>query len=151
MTHNHQRINAIYTSVRRIISQQQSTNSTNANPSTCSAELDSHADTCGVGNTTYVLEYSNRTVDVGAFSQHFQALEDIPIVKAAVAYDDPLTGETFILIIGQALYFGDKVQDIHLNSNQLCANGMIVDDIHLQVILFIFPKRRSAFPYHLMG
>jgi hypothetical protein len=97
-------------------------------------------------------------VDVGAFSQHFQALEDIPIVKAAVAYDDPLTGETLILIIGQALYFGDKVQDILLNPNQLRANGAIVDDIprHLSLNLcsshsIYFPKGKIRIPLSLNG
>ncbi len=35
-------------------------------------------------------------------------MEEIPIVKAALAYDGPLSGETFILIFGQALYFGSK-------------------------------------------
>ena len=64
-------INAIYTSVQRIISQQRSINIVNSDPSSCWAEFDSHADTCGVGKTAYIVEYTNRTVDVGAFSQHF--------------------------------------------------------------------------------
>ena len=130
------RINAIYSYPRRIqsqqrtASQQRSISATNqAASEQCRAELDSHADTCGVGETAYILEYTNRTMDVGAFSQHYQTMEDIPIVKAAVAYDDPITGEIFILVIGQAFYFGDKIQDILLKPNQLRANGVIVEDI----------------------
>ncbi len=72
---------------------------------TCRVELDSHADTCGVNNIARILEYTGQVAEVSGFSHALQTLEDIPIVKAAVAYDNPLTGETAVLIINQALYF----------------------------------------------
>ena len=76
------RLNAIYTTVRRItqqrmISEQRSISSIGTSAMECRAEFDSHADTCGVGDTANILEYTNRSVDVGAFSQHFQAMEDL--------------------------------------------------------------------------
>jgi hypothetical protein len=46
-----------------------------------------------------------------------EVLQDIPIVKAAVAYDDPNTGETYVIIINQALYFGEQLTHILLNPN----------------------------------
>ena len=79
-------------------------------------------------------------------------MEDIPIVKAAVAYDDPVTDETFVLIIGQALYFGDKIQDL------LRANGVVVDDIprHLSPNFssshsIYFPEEKIRIPLSLNG
>lgn len=93
------------------------------------AEIDSHADNCGVNDTAYIIEYTNRVVEVAPFSDSWQAMEEIPIVRATLAYDDPATSETFILMIGQALYFGDKSKQTLLNPNQMRANGVIVDDV----------------------
>lgn len=58
-----------------------------------------------------------------------EALQDILIVKAALAYDDPNTGETFVFIINQALYFGDHFNHILLNHNQIRSYGVTVDAI----------------------
>ena len=60
------------------------------------AELDSHADTCAVNDTAYVLEYSGVTAEVAPFSQAYDKMQNIPIVKAALAYDDTETGQTYI-------------------------------------------------------
>jgi hypothetical protein len=125
-----QRIGAIYSSVRRIMqSRQRVTVPEIHTPSMCRAELDSHADTCGVNDTAYILEYTDRVVDVGPFSDEYSPMPEVPIVKAALAYDHPDTGETFILILGQALYFGQKLSNCLINPNQLRANGIIVNDI----------------------
>jgi hypothetical protein len=56
-------------------------------------------------------------------------MTDIPIVKAALAYDIPDTGEVIILIINQALYFGDSLSHVLLNPNQMRSYNIKVDDI----------------------
>jgi hypothetical protein len=56
------------------------------------------------------------------------AMQDVPIVKAAVAYDDHITGEMLILVINQALYFGSQLLHILLNQNQMRAHGLTVED-----------------------
>jgi hypothetical protein len=68
-------------------------------------------------------------VSVTGFSNEYEAIHDVPIVTAATAYDDPSTGTTVILIIGQALYLNDKVSCTLLCPNQLHSNGISVDDI----------------------
>jgi len=95
---------------------------------TCRAELDSHADTCGVNNVALIVEHLGKVAEVHGFSKSMQAMQNIPIVKAALAYDDCITGETVILKINQALYFGDQLTHILLNQNQMRSNGLIVDD-----------------------
>lgn len=55
-------------------------------------------------------------------------MQGIPIVTAATAIDDPDTGITTTLIIGQALYLGDKINNTLLCPNQLRAYGVNVDD-----------------------
>jgi hypothetical protein len=93
------------------------------------AELDSHADTCCAGATAAVIEYTGKTCDVSPFSKEYSAMQNIPIVKAATAYDDAETGETFILVLGQALYFGDQMDHSLLCPNQMRANGIVVDNV----------------------
>ena len=56
-------------------------------------------------------------------------MQDIPIVQAGTAYDDPNTRETIILIINQGLYFGDSLPVTLLNPNQMRMNGLEVDDV----------------------
>jgi hypothetical protein len=95
----------------------------------CHAKLDSHADTCGVNHIARVLEISGQVAEVSGFSNEMDSLQDIPIVKAAVAYDHPDTGEVIILVINQALYFGDKFTHILLNPNQMRSHNIHVDDV----------------------
>jgi hypothetical protein len=95
-------------------------------------ELDSHADTCGVNNVTRILEYTNQVAEVTCFANSLSPLQDILIVKTALAYDHPDTGEVIVLIINQALYFGDQLDKILLNPNQLRAHGIQVDDVPRQ-------------------
>jgi len=47
-------------------------------------------------------------VNVSSFSSKLHGVvADVPIVKAATTYDDPLPGDTYILIIGQAIFLGE--------------------------------------------
>jgi hypothetical protein len=90
-------------------------------------ELDSHADTCGVNHVAKVLEIYGQVAQVSGFAESMTPLQDIPIVKAALAYDMPETGEVIVLIINQALYFGDALSNVLLNPNQLQLNNITVD------------------------
>ena len=72
-------------------------------------ELDSDANTCVAGPNCTVLEYTNQSVNVSGFSHDYKSICNVPIVTAATAIDNPKTGVTSILIIGQALYLPDKV------------------------------------------
>ena len=72
-------------------------------------EMDSHADTCVLGKNFIVLNYTNRVTDVYGYSKELGAIRDIPIVTGATAIDDPNTGETIILIVNEALWYGDRL------------------------------------------
>ena len=67
-------------------------------------ELDSHADTCVAGANCVILEVTNHTVNVSAFTDEHDVMHDIPIVTAATAYDDETTGITYVLVLGQCIY-----------------------------------------------
>jgi hypothetical protein len=92
-------------------------------------ELDSHADTSVIGNNCRVISYTDKTCQVAPYHPHYDSMQDIPIVQAGTAYDDPNTGETMILIINQGLYFGDSLPVTLLNPNEMRMNGLEVDDV----------------------
>jgi hypothetical protein len=101
---------------------------TNDNVITGTTELDSHADTCVAGANCVVHEETHQMVDVSAYSEQLETLKSVPVVTAATAYDDPSDGTTYILILGQATYMGDKMQHTLICPNQLRSRGLIVDD-----------------------
>lgn len=92
-------------------------------------ELDSHGDTSVIGNNCRVISYTDKTCQVAPYHPTYDAMQDIPIVQAGTAYDDPNTGETIILIINQGFFFGDSLPVILLNPNHMRMNGLEVDDV----------------------
>ena len=95
----------------------------------CKAELDTHANTCGVNDVARILEYTGQVAKVSWFTNSLESIKDVPVVKAALAYDHPVTGEAILLVINQVLYFGNQLDHVLLNPNQLRAHGFIVEDI----------------------
>ena len=67
-------------------------------------ELDSHADSPVVGKHARILERTDKTVKVSGFTEDLGGSLSVPVVNAAVAYDCDTTGNTYILIIHNALY-----------------------------------------------
>ena len=91
-------------------------------------EMDSHADTCCAGSSARVIEYTGLTANVAPFSLEYSELPDVPIVKAATAYDHPITGKVYILVMAQALWFGDRLENTLICPNQCRDNGVDVDE-----------------------
>ena len=96
------------------------------------AELDSHADT-GVGGTnTLMIHDTGQRATVVGFSPSSESHEDIPIGTVVGAYDCPETGQTFILVWNQWLYFGERLPHSLINLNQLRYAGHKVFDTPTQ-------------------
>ena len=91
-------------------------------------ELDSHADTCCVGDYTVILSsFGNCTVEVTPILNALGTLPSICICSAAIAYDDPKTGTATLIIVHQAFHI------LGLDHNLLCPMqlrhaGIIVND-----------------------
>ena len=65
-------------------------------------EFVSHAETCAV-NSVAKISYTGKAVQVLAYSPNsIEKLESIPIVSAAVVYDEAVTDEAYVIIINQA-------------------------------------------------
>lgn len=67
----------------------------------------------------WIIELTKQVVEVSAFSKEHTILQDVPMVIAVTAYEDPSNGTTYILILGQAIWLGDKTESTLLYPNQL--------------------------------
>jgi hypothetical protein len=67
-------------------------------------ELDSHANMIVAGRQAFVFNYTGEYADVNAFSEEAGGMSQVPIVDAVVAYDCPYTGETYLLVVRNALH-----------------------------------------------
>ena len=76
-------------------------------------ELDSHADTRGLGCDALVLLDYDRPVIVKGYDPSL-GTKTYATVSGALAYDDPLTGEVYHLVINQPIHIP------HLDHHLLC-------------------------------
>ena len=67
-------------------------------------ELDSHADSPVVGRHAHVIRYTGNEVNVSGFSDELGKPLTAEIVDAALCYDCEYTGETYLMIIRNAIY-----------------------------------------------
>jgi hypothetical protein len=65
---------------------------------------------------------------VQGFHASFEPIPEIPVATVATAWDDRNTGQTYILIIHQALYFGPQLDHSLINPNQIRVTGIPVCD-----------------------
>ena len=100
--------------------------------STARCELDSHADTCVAGANTLIVETTGQKVYVYGFHEALGPMANIDIGTAATIWDCPTTGISYMVIISEALCFGDEIADTLLTPNQVRANSVKVDDVPKQ-------------------
>ena len=94
-------------------------------------ELDSHADTCVAGANCVLESDSMQRVRVSGFSKELKPIDDVPIGTCLTAYDMP-GGETILLVIHEAIYFGSRMKHTLLCPNQMRDNGIQVEDTPCQ-------------------
>ncbi len=89
-------------------------------------ELDSHADMCVLGPHALIFLDFDRPVCVQGYDPAIDT-KTFATISGALAYDNPITVETFHLVVNQAIYIP------HLDHHLLCpmqcqVNDMTVDD-----------------------
>ena len=94
------------------------------------AEFDSHADTCVLGPNFIMLSDTGQTCTVNPYLSSYQAVNNIKIISGATAIQHHVTGEIYILVYNQSLWFGDNPNMTHslINQNQVRAHGHNVQD-----------------------
>ena len=91
-------------------------------------ELNSHADTCALGSKFVPLHYTGRVCDVSPYNASYGTERDVPIVTGATVSTDQATGQVYILVINEGIWFGKKLQNSLINPNQLRYAGVSVQD-----------------------
>ena len=95
--------------------------------STSIIELDSHASYPVVSKNAMILYKTEMTVNVTSFSEYFGMMPEVPVVRAAVLYDCPITGNSTILIINNVLYIRDVEHNL-LPPIIMRLNGLMMDE-----------------------
>ena len=111
----------------KVMSTRSTVSSRNVHTFGC-CELDSHADTNVAGSNCVILHYTGKECDVSPYRDDYESISNIPIVHAATAWQSPNTGQTYILVINESLWMGDKMQHLLFNPNQLRHFGTKVQD-----------------------
>lgn len=92
-------------------------------------ELDSHADTCAVASNLIPLSSTGRACNVKPYNaKTYKPDCDIPITSRATAWTCQETGQTYILVVNEGLWFGEKLQNTLLDPNQLRYSGLTEAD-----------------------
>ena len=95
----------------------------------CRLGLDTHADVSCIGRHGRVMEVlEGQHCTVYPFNDSYKPMQKVEVVNAAFAVDTEL-GPTYILKVNQALDFTGSMANSLLCTNQVRANGLIVDDI----------------------
>ncbi len=91
-------------------------------------ELDLHADTCVAGPNFLILDYTGKQCDVTHYTNGYQPIINVSVVKAATAFTDKSTGETIVLQYNQVLWYGNRMKMSLINPNQMRQYGVTVSD-----------------------
>jgi len=74
--------------------------------------LDSHANMCCLGRQALAFNSSDLTCDVTPYDPAIDSRPGIPLCDMALAYDDPNTGDTYILVFFNSLYIKDMEHNL---------------------------------------
>ena len=122
----HRRISVIASSPRRTIASSKAASPTTTHYGKC--ELDSHADSIVAGKNCIILNYTGKECDVSPYREDYKPIKNVPIVNAATAWQSPITGQVYILVLNEAIWMGDHMDDTLINPNQLRHHGVKVQD-----------------------
>ena len=119
----------IVSSTRRPRNTRQSNGRTNrALPTHGRIELDSHGDRVVLGSNAVVLHYTGNGCEVSPYSDEYEAISNVPVVRGATLWTDQNDNQGYILVFNEALWMGDTLPHSLINPNQLCAYGTLVQD-----------------------
>ena len=91
-------------------------------------ELDSHAETVVLGSNAVVLHYTGNECEVSPYSDEYEAISNVPVVRGATLWTDQNDNQGYILVFNEALWMGDTLPHSLINPNQLRAYGTLVQD-----------------------
>jgi hypothetical protein len=120
-------------------------------------ELDSHANMPVVGRHAYIISDTGRMADVSPFTPDYASMQ-LRIVDAAVQYDCPYNGMSYILVIRNTLYVPSMKNNLLppfiLRQAGIKVNDtpkIQVDDPTIEEHSLLFPETGFRIPLSLWG
>jgi hypothetical protein len=74
------------------------------------------------------MAYTGKVTNVRGFSDKLDTVNDVPIVTGGTVWLNPTTGQEFLLVVHQGLWFGEEMENSLINPNQLRSYGLDVCD-----------------------
>jgi len=110
-----------------------------------------------LGKYSYIVNYTGKTAQVLLFSPEFEALK-VPIVDAGIQYDDPYSGESYLLVCKEALFVAAMTHNL-IPTFLMREAGLVVDDVPkvqstnltMQHHSTYFPEENLRIPLGLHG
>ena len=93
----------------------------------CSAEIDNHAYTHFFGRNIQPLSFTSEACTVSPLLVEYYEQENTTICTGETSYTME-TGEVIILIFGQGLWFGNRIEKFLINPNQCQSFGILIYD-----------------------
>ena len=91
-------------------------------------DLDSHADQRAVGRNILQVHHDyDQPINVSGLHPSGPIINNLRQLSAALAYDDPFTGETTILLVHQAIYVPELENNL-LSAMQVCLNDETISE-----------------------
>ena len=90
-------------------------------------DLDSHDNVVILGKCSCVANYTGNTVQVHPVSLDHEAFK-VPIVDAVIHYDDPYSGESYLLVCKEALFVAAMTHNL-IPPFLMREAGLVVDDV----------------------
>jgi hypothetical protein len=123
-------------------------------PNESRSDLDSHADQCAVGNNCLAVHDYDRPINVSGYDPSGPIAKGLKTVSAALAYDDPPTWETVILLVHQIILIPDlphnlrptmqvRLDDVMIRETPRFLTENVTDFTHTIVI----PTEDADAPY----
>ena len=94
------------------------------------AEIDNHADTSAFGDGALMISMTNQRVTVHPYTSDLGSMQDIQIGTAVLAYDCPLTYQTYILFFPQSLHIPGMERHL-ICPAQLRTNNVGINEVPL--------------------
>ena len=82
----------------------------------CNTDIDNHVDTHCFGRNFCPIFWTSKGCTVSLFLAEYSEQVNIPICTVTTSYTLP-SGEVIILVFGQGLWFGDRMEKLLINPN----------------------------------
>ena len=91
-------------------------------------EMDTHADTSCAGANWSMMEYTGQVCEVSPFLSSYDPVQEIPVARCCTVWTDDQSGQDYLLVGDEMLWFGTTMEHSLINPNQIRDYGLAVDD-----------------------